>query len=334
MLYFQALARQAKKWPATVILPNDRCVSKFDTKLGQQKINGHKYLIANEADAAWGLYVTTIGFQSIAPDSDYPPRDHPSAYWFNPDQGRVLQEYQIIYLMRGEGLFHSASVETRAVGEGSIILLFPGEWHSFYPKKKAMWESYWIGFNGQNIEELAAGSFFQRSQPIIDIGFNEQLVGLFDQGIEIANAQKTAFQPMLAGITQLLLSVIFYSDRNNSFRDKDIVTKIEQARVIMRKNVVQHPDPEKIAAQLNMSYSWFRRVFKQYTGLSPAQYQMEIRVQKAKELLTSTSMAVKEIAYELNFESSSHFVTFFKGRAGLSPGAYRDKVHTNPSASK
>ncbi|RYY54340.1 MAG: AraC family transcriptional regulator, partial [Chitinophagaceae bacterium] len=84
---------------------------------------------------------------------------------------------------------------------------------------------------------------------------------------------------------------------------------------------------EEIAAELNISYSWFRRVFKQYTGFSPAQYQLEIKLQKAKELLTSTNMPVKEITYELNFESASYFVTFFKSKTGLSPGDYRQKVH-------
>jgi AraC-like DNA-binding protein len=67
-------------------------------------------------------------------------------------------------------------------------------------------------------------------------------------------------------------------------------------------------------------------VFKQYTGFSPAQYQMEIKIQKSKDLLTSTSMPVKEIAFDLNFESVSYFVTFFKSKTGMSPTEYRNDV--------
>lgn len=290
---------------------------------------GHKYLIANDADALWGLNVTTIGAQSIPHDGEYPPKDHPTPYWFDATTGRILHEYQLIYLIKGQGTFHSASIPPQPISAGSILLLFPGEWHTFYPKKNTGWDTYWIGFNGANMHALTNNHFFSRSQPIIDIGFNEQLITLFEQGIEIANTQKPAFQPMLAGITQMMLSAIFYSDRNNAFRDKDIITKINQARIIMRNNAQQISDPEQIAAQLNMSYSWFRRVFKQYTGFSPAQYQLEIKLQKAKELLAGTAMPVKEIAYELNFQSASHFVSFFKTRTGVSPGSYRTHILLN-----
>lgn len=295
--------------------------------MAKQKNKDHKYLVANDADALWGLYVTTIGFQSIRPNINYPPKDHPSAYWFNPSVGRLLHEYQIIYVTRGEGTFQSSSVRSVRVAAGNIILLFPEEWHTFTPLRASGWDAYWIGFNGKNIDQLLSNGFFCRRQPVLDIGFSEQLCGFYEQGIEIANYEKTAFQPMLAGVTHMLLSFIYYAERNNSFRDKDIISKIDQARMMMRNNVLDSQNPEEIALQLNMSYSWFRRIFKQYTGFSPAQYQMEIRLQKAKELLTSTAMAIKEIAYELNFESFSYFVTFFKNRVGISPGEYRNKVH-------
>lgn len=94
----------------------------------------------------------------------------------------------------------------------------------------------------------------------------------------------------------------------------------------MREKTGDDVTPESIAKTLNIGYSWFRRVFKQYTGFSPAQYQLEIKLQKSKELLASTVLPVKEIAFHLNFESASYFVTFFKSKTGLSPGEYRDKI--------
>jgi AraC-like DNA-binding protein len=53
---------------------------------------------------------------------------------------------------------------------------------------------------------------------------------------------------------------------------------------------------------------------------------MEIKIQKSKELLTSTIMPVKEIAFDLNFESVNYFVTFFKSKTGMSPTEYQIKV--------
>lgn len=297
----------------------------------KHKNANHKYIVANNTDELWGLFVTTIGFQLTSPNVHYPSKDHPSAYWFDPKAGRILHEYQLIYVTKGEGIFQSAHCSPIQVSAGNIIMLFPEEWHTYQPDKKTGWEVYWVGFNGSNIDRLLDHYFFAKNQPVLDIGFYENLIGLYQQGIDVANYQKTAFQPMLAGIVQLLLGSVFYIDKNNSFRDKDVVTRIDQARVLIRENITTDKTLEQIASQLNMSYSWFRRLFKQYTGFSPAQYQLEIKIQKAKELLASTVMPIKEIAYELNFESASYFITFFKSKIGISPKTYRDKVHINPN---
>ena len=55
-----------------------------------------KYLIVNERDKRFGLSVTTVGFQAIRAGSVYPPRNHPDAYYFTAQKGRVLHEYQLV----------------------------------------------------------------------------------------------------------------------------------------------------------------------------------------------------------------------------------------------
>ena len=50
-----------------------------------------KYLIVNDMDRKFGLWVNTVGYQSIPPDSPYPLKEHPSGYFFNAEKGRVLR---------------------------------------------------------------------------------------------------------------------------------------------------------------------------------------------------------------------------------------------------
>ncbi len=66
-----------------------------------------KYLIVNEKDKNFGLWVNTVGFQSIPRGIQYPLTEHPSSYFFNASKGRVLQEYQLLYITKGEGSFES-----------------------------------------------------------------------------------------------------------------------------------------------------------------------------------------------------------------------------------
>ena len=73
-----------------------------------------KYLIVNDMDQKFGLWVNTVGFQSIQPDSPYPLKDHPSGYFFNAQKGRVLREYQLVYITKGRGLFSSETTPENA----------------------------------------------------------------------------------------------------------------------------------------------------------------------------------------------------------------------------
>jgi len=194
------------------------------------------YVVANQLDELWGLFATTIGYQSFKSNLNYPPKQHPTSYWFNPKKGRVLQEYQLLYITSGEGIFESANCKSTKIVAGDIIFLFPGEWHNYQPSKNKGWDEYWIGFKGDFVNTLFKNNFISKKNPIINIGFNEQIITLYKQGIEIASFQKTAYQHLLAGIISHLIATICYIEKNNAFRDKEIITLIEKARLMMRAN--------------------------------------------------------------------------------------------------
>jgi AraC-like DNA-binding protein len=168
-----------------------------------------------------------------------------------------------------------------------------------------------------------SSGFFNKKEPIINIGFNEHLINLFQTAIQLAQYQKTGFQQVISSIALHMLGLIHYTHKNFSFEDDIVVENINKARLMMRESFDKDLSPEAIASSLNMSYSWFRKVFKRYTGLSPNQYKMQVKFQKAKELLNSSNMQIKEIGAFLNFESESYFITFFKNKAGVTPSHYR-----------
>ncbi len=91
----------------------------------------------------------------------------------------------------------------------------------------------------------------------------------------------------------------------------------------MQTSVEENVSMPDIARKLNVSYATFRHTFKKYTGLSPAQYFINLRLHRAKELLRGTSIPIKEISYRLHFENPEYFATLFKKRTGLKPSNFR-----------
>ena len=79
----------------------------------------------------------------------------------------------------------------------------------------------------------------------------------------------------------------------------------------------------QIAKESGLSYVQFLRRFKNFCGLTPSEYINELRVQKAKKLLTDTNMLVKDIAYSCGFENEYYFSNFFKKHTAMSPTAFR-----------
>lgn len=203
-------------------------------------------------------------------------------------------------------------------------MLFPNQWHTYSPLSDSGWNEYYIGFEGPIIDNLVQASFFTKENPVLEVGFQDNLVNLFSRAIETAKEDKIATQQYLAGVVLHILGKVLSVSKNIVTENAEIYQKIERAKIIMSENLYKDVSPQQIAEKLNVSYSWFRKVFKNYTGYAPTQYFQELKINQAKHLLAETSQSVKEIAFELNYNSTEHFFSIFKKKTGFTPIAYRN----------
>ena len=295
--------------------------------MSQKSVSQSNYIITSEEDDLWGLTITTVGQQDINANESYPPSTHPQGYFFNVDKGRILNEYQLLYITNGKGIFiYGQDKESTYISEGKMFFLMPGVWHTYKPLKNSGWKEYWIGFKGSIIEKIVAEGFFLNRPPIFNIGLNERVVDLYIKAIEIADEERAGYQQALAGIVMHILGLMYYRDKTRNFDDEDLIGKINKAKVIMRESIYKITSAEDISKLLNISYSGFRRAFKEFTGTSPSQYMMELKLNETKLLLATTSQSVKNISYSLNFENPEYFSVFFKKRTGITPLEYRNAV--------
>lgn len=86
---------------------------------------------------------------------------------------------------------------------------------------------------------------------------------------------------------------------------------------------------EDLAKKANMSKSHFIRVFKKATGLSPMDYLIDIRIEKAKKLINAGTKNISEISLLCGFSSTSHFSSTFSKHVGISPSKYYSMYSKN-----
>lgn len=80
--------------------------------------------------------------------------------FFDIRKGRVMDNYQLIYITQGRGWFHVTPEKRVALSGGSMLIIPPYTWHSYYPDKKTGWQEYWIGIRGAHIDSRYESGFF------------------------------------------------------------------------------------------------------------------------------------------------------------------------------
>lgn len=285
----------------------------------------HKYIVENEQDLLWGMSITTVGMEHILPGESYPTAGHKDGYSFEPSKGRVLQEYQLLYFPEGRGAFRSEHGGEHSIQPGWMALLFPGERHTYRPDPACGWKQFWIGFKGDIADRMVRNGFLAVDNPIFHLGYNEEIVRLYMRAMAVTEREEACFQQVLTGIVTYLLGLMYSIARNRKFnKNQHLVDRINKARLRMYEEMETPVTVQEIVQDLNMSYSSFRKLFKEYTGISPAHYFQDIKLQRAKDLLSTTQLPIKDIAYKLNFETPEYFSAQFKKKIGKKPTEFRE----------
>lgn len=286
--------------------------------------NWVKYLTTSEEDKNWGLYVNVSGTMQIAPNENYPSQNHPSEYFFDWKEGRILKEFQINYITEGEGTLENIHGKFK-LQKGSVFITFPGEWHSYKPLRKTGWTENYIGFNGDLVKRLLAAPQFSPTNPVFNFGIREELLDTYLKIFDLVEKEQPGYQQIASGMIIKLLGYIISFEKQRGFSGKRIARVIEIIRFEIRQNLEKELDLETMARNHNVSYSYFRKMFKKYTGVSPGKYHLQLRIMRAKELLVSTDKSIKEIGYELGFHSIFYFSNMFKAKEGSTPSNFRNK---------
>jgi len=287
--------------------------------------NYHKYFHITPLEEKWGFYVNTAGYSRIYPNSKYPVNnEHPHSHSFNWNNGRILTDYYLIFISKGQGIFESALTAPTGINEGVCFFLYPGVWHRYKPNLTFGWEEYWIGFNGTYPNEIMHKGFFTAEQPLINVGFCCDLLNLFQNLIETIHLSSSGYHQVIAGIAFQILGVVNAVSMHQEQENDPLGRSINKAKFLLQESLDKPAEMELLAADLNMGYSAFRKTFKKRVGVSPNQYHLNLRLQRAMHLLTSTTLTISEIAYQTGFDSLFYFSKLFKKKMGESPKLYRN----------
>ncbi len=285
----------------------------------------YKYLQVNQDHTLGDLVVINAGHTCIPAESSYPPIHHPSHHYFNFSQGRVIDEYQFVFISGGKGILETRRGGKQVIEAGEGFILFPGEWHRYKPDPGTGWTESWVGFRGYNSFMKDSALPVVPSRPVFRIGLDDRVMNLLHQIFELVKSDHVGSGYALSGAVMYLLGHIFTLLRRQELKINNRTDEIIMAaKSIMESGYADKISLEDIANQLSVSYAWFRRYFKTNTGYSPYEYVLNIRIRHARMLLQNSGRSVKEISLDTGFESQQQFSRTFKKKTGYTPVQFRN----------
>jgi AraC-like DNA-binding protein len=285
-----------------------------------------RYLTYSEEDEKWQLVCTDAGHTEIGPNTPYPPHKdgHPNPFK-SVAVGRTLNEYQIIYITKGRGIFETNG-QSHVVVPGSIMIVFPGVRHFYKPDFDVGWTEYWVGFKGPYADTLREKGFLSPEKPFYEVGLQNSLLSAYGQVFELVQSQQPLYQIRASShVLTLIAEILAYERKTVQYSHSEQL--VEKAKFIMEENIYGEINLNGISGTLSVSTSHLNDVFKSYTSMTPYQYFISIKIHKAKDLLEHGDLAIKEVAFRLGFSDQYYFSRLFKNKTGISPSQWSSIVH-------
>ncbi len=228
---------------------------------------------------------------------------------------QFLNPYLVHYVLKGSGTFYIRD-KAYSVRTGDLFICRPNEAARYVASTHDPYDYVWLGFDCS-----------PQFQPLLEVDVIS-LPSAAHLFVQMTNAEDSpAKEWIVCGLLYQVFAMLA-AVRDTPSAGKDYVN---QAIEYIENHTEHTLQVTELTAQLGLSRSHFCRIFKQQTGMSPQEYIVFYRLEKAAHMLSSTNLPQKEIAQAVGYPDVYAFSKMFRRKYGISPGAYRTSKHQPPA---
>ena len=236
-------------------------------------------------------------------------------------------EYREMYLIHFiESGLGTVTIDKKVYPQqkGSIILTRPKQTIIFSADKKTPWKYFWFAFCGTFAAELIERTFFKNGVFEFRLENDHLRDMIVDSAIKLENSEEQDIYGLI--VLFKLLNYLIEITRQKvlpvTSKEKNNISHIYKAQEYIHLNYNKPIHTCDIAKTLNIDRTYFYRIFKTHTGLSPEEYLIDFRIQKAIQLLKETQLPITTIAQSVGYSYTSFYSIFCK-KMNTTPSCYR-----------
>lgn len=263
------------------------------------------------------IYLTRCGIQQCPLNHSWGPRTRP--------------QYHMHFILDGHG-YLEINNEKYHLGRGQIFLIPPNTIAHYYADNSNPWHYAWISFHGAKVIQYLEEAGFDDKNLIRSTNISpEKFSHLINEMLE-ANEVTVSNELKRVGTLFTLFSLLIETN-NTTFNseytryDYSSETYIEHALQFIQFNYNRDILIKDIADYIGINRSYLFNIFKNKLQMSPKEYLINFRMEKAKKLLCKTSHSIKEISEKVGYNDPMTFSKMFRRIVGYSPKYYREINH-------
>ena len=250
--------------------------------------------------------------------------------------------FEMVYVKKGSVVFEIASQEVN-IGPNDIIIIKPNQPHRFSVRSSAGCEFIVLNFKfvdhmNNEFSEISLGEFLnfikgKETGPFFTLKVSQknEVITLLNRILkerENSEIGSEFLNYLLVMELFVMISRALKMEWENSIKGKTLKLKelIQVSINYIKNNFERDISIRDIAKFAFLSPSYFTRVFKEEVGLTPINYLMNVRIERAKELLQGTELKISDIALNVGFSNQQRFNEIFKKHTKMTPTQYRRTV--------
>lgn len=254
------------------------------------------------------LYLYECGFEICKPTKpfEYIPIDY----------------YLIHYCTKGEGFLTVNGVE-RQITSGDIFFIPPYTENRYYPKKENPWAYHWIGIQGNLAKFYIEDCGLTKENFVLHSDKNEVVLVCFQKIYEYCTSQNYL---IAMGYLYYFLGSLTKKTESTLKKHAQISSgEVYYTQIIeyINKNYFNDISISNIAIEFCIDRTYIYKLFKKNVNVSPQQYLLHFRINKACELLKKSRLDITQISSAVGFNSPNYFSKQFTIKMGISPYKYR-----------
>jgi len=251
----------------------------------------------------------------------------PKAKYHADEQQKGYNHYTLMYCIQGLGKAQILD-EDLTIKAGDFFFIPKNKPFRFMANHQTPWTVFWFNFDGTFADDILQ-LFYQHNQSYKGfLAYEEERIILFDTIYKNLKRgySKEVMTLLNMGLLHFLTSFIIHIRPKQKDKNQDLVNQVID---YLKKNLDKNITLTEMAQYMNISVPHFSSVFKKKVGLSPVDYFLQLKMQRACQYLEYTDALVKEVAFKVGIEDAQYFSRLFSKTVGMSPNAYRKSLYNN-----